>query len=280
METEVREGRGGPDNEVFLDITHLGEEKIRERLPQIRGLCIDFEGIDPVTEPIPIKPTAHYSMGGVHTDANGLTSIEGVYAAGESGCVSVHGANRLGGNSLLDILIFGRRAGRHAVQYARSVSHGPLSESAIEEAETSIKELMDGDGKETVAGIRRDLGNTMSDLAGIYRTASGLDQALSSLEGLRERYRRLRVKDRCATFNTEMISALELSNMLLLAETVALGALRRQESRGAHFREDFPERDDEAWLKHTVMTMGSDGRPKIEMPPVTITQFEPAARSY
>jgi succinate dehydrogenase / fumarate reductase flavoprotein subunit len=280
IETEVREGRGGPDDEVFLDISHLGAEQIQERLPQIRSLCIDFEGIDPIKEPIPIKPTAHYSMGGVHTDINGLTPIEGVYAAGESGCVSVHGANRLGGNSLLDILVFGRRAGRHAMEYARRTKVGDIPQSAMQEAETCIKELMDGDGKETVADIRRDLGRCMSDLAGIYRTRDGLDQAVAKIEELKHRFGNMAVTDRCTVFNTEMFSALELRNMLTLAEVVALGALKREESRGAHFREDFPERDDEKWLKHTVAVQGVDGRAKLSFDPVTITEFEPQARTY
>jgi succinate dehydrogenase / fumarate reductase flavoprotein subunit len=280
IETEVREGRGGPDDEIFLDISHLGAKQIRERLPQIRSLCIDFEGVDPAEEPIPIKPTAHYSMGGVHTDINGLTPIEGVYAAGETGCVSVHGANRLGGNSLLDILVFGRRAGRHAMDYARSTKLGAIPASSVDEAETCIKELMEGDGKETVAAIRRDLGRTMSDLAGIYRTAGGLDQALAKIEELQHRFRNMAVGDRCTTFNTEMFAALELRNMLTLAEVVALGALRRDESRGAHYREDFPKRDDDNWLKHTVATLGPDGRPKLSFDPVSITNFQPQARNY
>jgi len=233
-----------------------------------------------VEEPIPIKPTAHYSMGGVHTDINGLTPIEGVYAAGETGCVSVHGANRLGGNSLLDILVFGRRAGRHAMEYARRTKLGAVPASSMDEAETCIKELMEGDGKETVAGIRRDLGRTMSDLAGIYRTANGLDQAMAKIEELQHRFRNMAVGDRSTIFNTEMFSALELRNMLTLAEVVTLGALRREESRGAHYREDFPKRDDETWLNHTVATIGPDGRPKLSLDPVTITEFEPQARTY
>ncbi len=280
IETEVREGRGGPDEEVFLDISHLGAEQISERLPQIRQLCIDFEGIDPVEEPIPIKPTAHYSMGGVHTDINGLTPLEGVYAAGETGCVSVHGANRLGGNSLLDILVFGRRAGRHAMEYARRIKLGALSDSAMVEAETCIKELMEGKGKESVADIRRDLGRTMSDQAGIYRDAKGLEQAMATIEELNHRFSNLAVGDRCTVFNTEMFAALELRNMLMLAEVTTLGALKREESRGAHFREDFPKRDDAQWLKHSVVKLGADGHAELSFDPVTITEFEPQARTY
>ncbi|MGB5832284.1 MAG: FAD-binding protein [Thiohalocapsa sp.] len=280
IETEVREGRGGPDDEIFLDLTHLGAERILERLPQIRQLCIDFEGVDPLEEPIPIKPTAHSSMGGVHTDINGLTPIEGVYAAGETGCVSVHGANRLGGNSLLDILVFGRRAGRHAMEYARRTKLGEMPRASLTEAETCIKELMEGDGKEGVAQIRRDLGRVMSTKAGIYRDKTRLEQAVNELEELQHRYRRLMVKDRNTVFNTEMVAALELRNMLTLAELVAHGALRRTESRGAHSREDYPERDDAAWLKHSVATRGADDRPQMRFEPVVVTEFEPQARTY
>ncbi len=280
IETEVREGHGGPDDELFLDLTHLGKDQIIERLPQIRQLCINFEGVDPVEEPIPIKPTVHYSMGGVHTDINGCTPIEGVYAAGETACVSVHGANRLGGNSLLDILVFGRRAGRHAVGYARRIKLGPMPQGAYDEAERCLEELMEGDGKETVAGIRSDLGQIMATKAGIYRHAAGLEEALGDLEHLKDRYRRMTIKDRSPVFNTEMLAALELRNMLTLAEVLTLGALARTESRGAHFREDFPQRDDEGWLKHTVARLGSDGRPALSFTPVAVSRFAPEARTY
>jgi succinate dehydrogenase / fumarate reductase flavoprotein subunit len=236
--------------------------------------------MDPLEEPIPIKPTAHYSMGGIHTDINGRTPIEGVYAAGESGCVSVHGANRLGGNSLLDILVFGRRAGQHAMEYARHTQHGKMPGDALTEAENCIKELMEGDGKESVAQIRRDLGRVMADKAGIYRDQTHLEQAVNDLEELQHRYRRLVVKDRNTVFNTEMVGALELRNMLTLAEVVALGALQRTESRGAHSREDYPKRDDNDWMKHTVATLGADGRPHLHYDPVVVTEFEPQERVY
>ncbi|MDM8561961.1 succinate dehydrogenase flavoprotein subunit [Candidatus Marithioploca araucensis] len=280
IETEVRQGRGGPEGEVFLDVTHLGEEKIAERLPQIRQLCIGFEGVDPIEEPIPIKPTAHYSMGGIHTDINGLTSIEGVYAAGESGCVSVHGANRLGGNSLLDILVFGRRAGNHALEYARSVDLPSMPKDMLSSAEARIKSLMEGDSEETLADIRRDMANLMANQAGIYRDNAGLTGAMEGLVELKARYKRLKVRDKCKVFNTELVAALELENMLDLAEVVAQGALERRESRGAHSREDFPERDDKSWLVHTVATRGSDERPVLHFDPVTITRFQPEARTY
>ncbi|KHD10601.1 hypothetical protein PN36_16975 [Candidatus Thiomargarita nelsonii] len=280
IETEVREGRGGSDGEVFLDITHLGKERIAKRLPQIRQLCIDFEGVDPVLEPIPIKPTAHYSMGGIHTDFNGLTPIEGIYAAGEAGCVSVHGANRLGGNSLLDILVFGRRAGVHALEYARHTEFKPMPKEALAPAETCIKALTDGDSKETIADIRKDMGDLMAEKAGIYRDAAGLTQAVAGLVELKARYKRLKIKDKSNIFNTELGAALELGNMLDLAQVIAQGALERAESRGAHYREDFTKRDDKEWLKHTLATRNSDETPKLHFEPVTITRFQPEARTY
>ena len=280
IETEVREGRGGPEGEVFLYLTHLGRERILERLPQIRQLCIEFEGVDPLVEPIPIKPTAHYSMGGIDTDINGLTAIEGIYAAGESGCVSVHGANRLGGNSLLDILVFGRRAGIHATEYARKVGFPAMPEDALASAEKIISGLMEGDGDETTADIRRDMGNLLSDKAGIYREANALQEAVEGVAKLKERYRRLKVRDKERAYNTELVAALELGNMLDLADVVVRGALARTESRGAHSREDFPGRDDENWMKHTLATLGSDGEPELSYDPVTITEFKPEARTY
>ncbi|MCK5719535.1 MAG: succinate dehydrogenase flavoprotein subunit [Thiomargarita sp.] len=280
IETEVRQGRGGPEDEVFLDLTHLGAKRIMERLPQIRQLCIDFEGVDPIEEPIPIKPTAHYSMGGIHTDINGLTSIEGIYAAGEAGCVSVHGANRLGGNSLLDILVFGRRAGVHALEYARKTDFLPMPKNVLKMAQSCINGLMEGDSKESLADIRRDMANLMADKAGIYRDETGLTEAVNKLEELKERYKKLRVQDKSKVFNTELVAGLELGNMLDLAEIVVKGALSRQESRGAHYREDFQYRDDDNWLKHTIATKGTDGKPVLSFKPVTITNFQPEARTY
>ncbi|RLJ18117.1 succinate dehydrogenase flavoprotein subunit [bacterium endosymbiont of Escarpia laminata] len=279
-ETEVREGRAGPEGEVFLDLTHLGRERILERLPQIRELCIEFEGVDPIEEPIPIKPTAHYSMGGIHTDLNGQTSIEGIYAAGEAGCVSVHGANRLGGNSLLDILIFGRRAGKHALEYARNNSFTPV-DTGQEEADTQmIASMMEGDSGASIADIRRAMGNLMAEKVGVYRNGKDLESAVSELADLQEQFKTVRIQDKTKAFNTELVSALELKNMLDLAEVVAVGARERKESRGAHTREDHPERDDKNWLAHTMTTLGDDGRPKLDFSPVTITEFEPKARTY
>ncbi|MBL3600344.1 MAG: succinate dehydrogenase flavoprotein subunit [gamma proteobacterium endosymbiont of Lamellibrachia anaximandri] len=279
-ETEVREGRAGPEGEVFLDLTHLGRERILERLPQIRELCIEFEGVDPIEEPIPIKPTAHYSMGGIHTDLNGQTPIEGIYAAGEAGCVSVHGANRLGGNSLLDILIFGRRAGKHALEYARNNSFTPVDTGQEEADAQMISSMMEGDSGAGIADIRRAMGNLMAEKVGVYRNGKDLDSVVSELADLQEQFKTVRIQDKTKAFNTELVAALELKNMLDLAEVVAVGALERKESRGAHTREDHPERDDENWLAHTMATLGDDGRPKLDFTPVTITEFEPKARTY
>ncbi len=280
IETEVREGRGGADGEVFLDLTHLGKERILNRLPQIRELCIGFEGVDPLEEPVPIKPTAHYSMGGIHTDINGLSPIEGIYAAGEAGCVSVHGANRLGGNSLLDILIFGRRAGNHALAYARNIDLPKMPKNALEADENRIKALMENDGKEKIADIRRDMGNLMANKAGIYRNATDLTKALEGLTILKQRYKNVQVADKQKIFNTDLVAVLELGNMLELAEIVTKGALERTECRGAHYREDFPERDDKNWLKHTIATKGTDGEPVLSFEDVTITKFQPETRVY
>jgi succinate dehydrogenase/fumarate reductase flavoprotein subunit len=251
-----------------------------EKLPQIRELCIEFEGVDPIEEPVPIKPTAHYSMGGIHTDVNGQTAIEGIYAAGEAGCVSVHGANRLGGNSLLDILVFGRRAGKHALEYARGAEFTPVG-TEQEEADTKmIAGMMDGESKITVPNIRQMLGKLMSEKVGVYRNAKDLQDAVDGLAELKETFSTVRVGDKTKAFNTELVAALELKNMLDLAEVVAVGALERKESRGAHTREDHPERDDKNWLAHTMATQGEDGKPKLDFAPVTITEFEPKARTY
>ncbi len=279
-ETEVREGRGGPEGEVFLDLTHLGEARIIERLPQIRELCIEFEGVDPIQEPIPIKPTAHYSMGGIHTDMNGQTAIQGIYAAGEAGCVSVHGANRLGGNSLLDILVFGRRAGKHALEYARNSYFVPVGTEQEEADSKMIADMLDGESEISVPNIRQAMGKLMSEKVGVYRNAKDLQEAVDELAELKEKFSTVRVGDKTKAFNTELVAALELKNMLDLAEVVAAGALERKESRGAHTREDHPERDDNNWLVHTMATRGDDGSPKLDFAPVTITEFQPTARTY
>jgi len=280
IETEVRNGKGGPDGEVFLDITHLGAERISERLPQIRQLCIKFEDIDPVEEPIPIKPTAHYSMGGIHTDDCGRTPIQGIYAAGECGCISVHGANRLGGNSLLDILVFGRRAGRDALQYARGVDFAPMPEGFLEADQAFIDSLIQGDGSENIAEIRHRMGEVMAQKVGVYRNGKDLAQAIEAIRELQERLSRARVRDHSRSFNTELVASLELRNMLSLAEVIAVCAQERRETRGAHFREDFPERDDQHWLKHTMASLGSDGCPRLSLSPVAITRFKPGTRTY
>jgi succinate dehydrogenase / fumarate reductase flavoprotein subunit len=280
IETEVRNGNGGPDGEVFLDITHLGAERISERLPQIRQLCIKFEGIDPVEEPIPVKPTVHYSMGGIHSDDCGRTPIQGIYAAGECGCISVHGANRLGGNSLLDILVFGRRAGRDALQYARGVDFAPMPEDLLKADQTFIDSIMQGDGSEKIAEIRYRMGEVMAQRVGVYRNGKDLAQAIETIRELQERLSRVKVRDRSKSFNTQLVALLELRNMLSLAEVIAVCAQERRETRGAHFREDFPKRDDQHWLKHTMASLGSDGHPMLSHSPVTITRFKPETRQY
>ena len=280
IETEVREGRGGPDGEVFLDLTHLGEDRINERLPQVRQLCIEFEGIDPVAEPIPIKPTAHYSMGGIDTDDTGRTSVAGIYAVGECGCISVHGANRLGGNSLLDLLVFGRRAGRDALRYARSVEHGPLPVDVLESDQALVTKLLSNDGAVTVPEVRDAMGREMARGVGVYRNAHDLARAVAVLADLGPRLGELRLGDRSPAFNTALVAALELRNMMELAPVIAACALQREESRGAHYREDHPRRDDDAWMQHTIATRSPDGELVISHKPVTMTRFKPQARSY
>jgi succinate dehydrogenase / fumarate reductase flavoprotein subunit len=280
IEMEVRNGSGGPDGEVFLDITHLGAERICERLPQIRQLCIKFEGIDPVEELIPVKPTAHYSMGGIHSDDCGRTPIQGIYAAGECGCISVHGANRLGGNSLLDILVFGRRAGREALRYAKEVDFAPMPGDLLKADQAFIDSLMQNDGSENIAEIRHRMGEVMAQKVGVYRNGKDLAQAIEMIRELQERLSRARVRDRSRSFNMQLVASLEVRNMLSLAEVIAVCAQERRETRGAHFREDFPERDDRHWLQHTMASLGSDGRPMLSFSPVTITRFEPGTRQY
>ncbi|ADU97236.1 succinate dehydrogenase flavoprotein subunit [Thermovibrio ammonificans] len=284
IETEIMEGRGFEDEEgnkfVYLDLRHLGRKKILERLPQIRELAIDFEGVDPIEEPIPIRPTAHYSMGGIDTDIYGRTLIKGLYAIGECGCVSVHGANRLGGNSLLDIVVFGKIAGEDAAEFVPEVSQVPFPEGAVKREEERIKALFNGDGSEKLYKLRNELSDAMSAGAGIFREEKGLREALEKVRQIKERAKKLKVEDGESTFNTNLQQTLEFLNMVEVAETIVLGALERKESRGAHYRLDYPKRDDEKFLKHSVIVRGEDGELKLSWKPVTITKWQPEERKY
>lgn len=268
---------------VHLDLRHLGEDKINKKIPFVRELAHKYVGIDPVHEPIPVRPVVHYMMGGIHTDMNARTVLEGLYAAGETACVSINGANRLGSNSLTECLVFGARAGRAAAQYAltqSSPTSNPLSALANDERQRLDQQfLRKTDGKERIATIRQEMQKAMEDGAGIYRNEEEMKKTCVILRQLRERFSSIAIEDRGEVFNTQLIAALELDFMLDVAETVAHSALNRQESRGSHTRTDFPKRDDQNFLKHTLAYRTPHG-PRIEYLPVTITRWPPEERKY
>ena len=278
IETEIREGRGFPGGYVHLDITPLGEDRIKERLPQIREICLHFAGIDPVEEPIPVQPGQHYSMGGIATDLDGRTALPGLYAAGECACVSVHGANRLGGNSLLETLVYGRRAGRAAAEEALDSPASSFPPRALRDEESRIHGFMKPREGERVLGLRKSLGAVMTDKAGIFRDENGLRKAHKAVQELRREYAGVYVRDHGKVFNTELSLAMELGNLLELAEVVVVSARERRESRGSHYRTDYPHRDDKRWLRHTLAFAGE----KVELgyEPVRITMFKPGGRGY
>ena len=283
IETEILEGRGfdspaGPY--MHLDLTHLGADLVKSRLPQIREMSMYFEGVDPIDEPIPIRPTAHYSMGGIDTDNDGRTVMDGVYAAGEAACVSVHGANWLGGNSLLDILVFGRITGRTAAEEARQFEPDEIPSSEVSATEEELREYMRPSGHyERYGALREELGHTLAQNVGIFREKSKIEKGVEELAGLKERFQHVRVFDTSDVYNTNLMQVMELRNMLDLAQTVAAGALAREESRGSHTRTDFPKRDDEKWHKHTLCTW-DNGTPKLGEKPVTMGKYELQERTY
>ena len=283
IETEILEGRGfdSPAGKyIHLDLRHLGADLIKSRLPQIREMSLNFEGVDPIEEPIPIRPTAHYSMGGIDTDNFGRTVMDGVYAAGECACVSVHGANRLGGNSLLDILVFGRIAGHTAAEEAGKFEPGTISEEELKESIEEIRTRMQPSGHyERYGALREELGQTLALNVGIFRESSLIHTGIQDIAELKERFKKVRVFDSSDVFNTNLMQVLELKNMLDLAETVAVGALAREESRGSHTRIDFPVRDDEKWHKHTLATL-VDGTVIPGEKPVTMGRYELQERTY
>lgn len=292
MVQEVREGRGaGPDKDyVYLDLTHLPAEQVESKLPDITEFARTYLGVDPITELVPVFPTAHYAMGGVPTDvetrvlANNTDVVPGLYAAGEVACVSVHGANRLGTNSLLDINVFGRRAGIAAAEYANTVDHAPLPEDAQASTRALLDGLLSGDGTEQVAAIRRELQETMDMNAQVYRTEATLKQALTDVEVLKERYQHVGVQDQGRRYNTDLLETVELGFLLDLAEVLVVGALARKESRGGHAREDYQARDDVNFMRHTMAyaETDADGRPfvRLDYKPVTVTRYEPMERKY
>jgi succinate dehydrogenase / fumarate reductase flavoprotein subunit len=270
---EILEGRG-VDGCVLLDLRHLGRQRILERLPQIRQLSLEFAGIDPVESPIPVQPGAHYQMGGVQANGWGETSLPGLFAAGECACVSVHGANRLGGNSLLETIVFGRRAGVRATEYVRSKSPRTPSDQAYRADQDRIARLQASQGSQRAWQLRDELGRLMSTNLGIFRTKESMALALEEVRRLREQARHVRLHDHGRVFNTDLIQALELQSLVDIAETIVAGGLAREESRGAHYRSDFPKRDDTTWLTHTLATSAPDG-PRLSHKPVTITRFPP-----
>jgi succinate dehydrogenase / fumarate reductase, flavoprotein subunit len=235
---------------------------------------VEFAGVDPVESPIPIRPGAHYQMGGVKTTIWGETSMPGLYAAGECACVSVHGANRLGGNSLLETIVFGRRAGLRAAEYSVTVMPRALSDRSLKQEEARLQQLMDNHGPERAWQVRDALGTVMSTNLGIFRTKQSMADALKEIRELQFRADAVRLQDKGKIFNTDLIQAFELSCLVDIAETIVAGALAREESRGAHYRSDFTKRDDKTWLRHTLATRTSDGL-KLAYAPVTITQFPP-----
>ncbi len=276
---EVEEGRG-VDGCVLLDLRHLGEDRINERLPQIRELAIAFAGVDPVREPIPIKPGVHYSMGGVMTDVWGRTPVEGLYACGEAACVSVHGANRLGGNSLLETIVFGRRTGRSAAEYVVSIPFRPFPDRALADAAREIATIMNRTEGELFTTIRDEAKATMEAHCGIFRDEQRLVRGLEKIREIRKRYENnVFLSSRQNSYNTELVNIIETANILELSEVILLSALDRKESRGAHYRRDYPERDDEGWLKHTLVAI-EDGAYRIGYKPVVITRFKPTERRY
>ena len=281
--TEIREGRGWKDSEgrgyVHLDLTHLGEKKIKEKLPQIRELAIDFEGIDPIKEPIPIKPTAHYAMGGIDTNVKCETTIKGIYAAGEAQCVSVHGANRLGGNSLLDIVVFGKVAGEEAIKFARENDFVNGGESALEDDNKYIQSLFDKENTESLADIRDELGHIMYNHFGVFKDEAGMQEGYNKFLELKERAKNLAVQDKSKIFNTDLISLLEFNNIMELAEVLIVTSLDRKESRGSFSRDDYPTRDDENYLYHSMVTK-ENGELKLSKSEVDISLYEPAERKY
>ncbi len=268
---------------VHLDIRHLGEKVINTKLPFVRELCLKYENIDPVKALIPVRPVVHYMMGGVHTDIHGATPLAGLYAAGEVACVSINGANRLGSNSLTELLVFGARAGKAAAQFAmdQKRSGSAITALASDEARRLESQFLNKEGgSERIATLRREMHQAMESGAGIYRNEASLKRSEEVIRDLQERFRNLSLDDHSYTFNTELIAALELSYVLDVAEAMVQSALKRTESRGAHQRTDHPDRDDQNFLAHSLAYRNEDGSPRIEYLPVTITNWPPAERVY
>ena len=269
---------------VHLDLRHLGEAKIVERLPMVRELSQSYIGVDPVHEPIPVRPVVHYTMGGIDTDIDAATAVDGLFGAGECACVSINGANRLGSNSLTELLVFGARAGRRAADFAIDGGVGPADtevQSAAKAMEDRVLELFRrSGGAESVAGLRRDMNEAMEAGAGIYRSEDSLQACTSNMLEIRERYENVVLTDKSNVFNTDLVEALELGSMIDVAIAMASSALQRRESRGSHQRLDYPDRDDAKFLSHSLARYSAKGLPSIDYCDVTITRSEPAERVY
>jgi succinate dehydrogenase / fumarate reductase flavoprotein subunit len=281
VQTEINEGRGFGGGYVRLELMHLGAQKIKERLPGIRQIAMDFANIDPIEEPIPVQPGQHYSMGGIAANIKCETSISGFFACGECSCISVHGANRLGGNSLLETVVFGKIAGENAVKYADATGFGTqeVIEKAVSEESRRISGLLERKAGEAFFKIRDELKTVMDEKAGIFRDEQNLKAALEKIRELQNRFKNVCVRNKGSVFNQELVNVLELEGMLDIAEAICIGALARRESRGSHYRLDYPERDDANWLRHTLVTYTPEG-PRIDYKPVTITVYKPEPREY
>jgi succinate dehydrogenase / fumarate reductase flavoprotein subunit len=288
MYLEVRDGRGiGPKKDyLYLDVRHLGRAVIEEKLPDITEFARVYLGVEPLTEPVPIQPTAHYAMGGIPTDLRtrvvrdeANTPVEGLFAAGEAACVSVHGANRLGTNSLVDLLVFGRRAGREMAAYCRSASAPSIASGVEEPVRADLEALRTRSKGESPSALRSELASLMMDNVGVFRTAPMMAAAVGGVASIKERYARVRCGDTGKVFNTDLLEARELGYLIDCAEAMATSAIARTESRGAHSRDDYPERDDVNFLAHTLAYRGEAG-PSLRYKPVTITRFEPKPRTY
>ncbi len=289
--SEIREGRGilGSDGThyVNLDVSHLGKQVIDEKLPEITGFARTYLGVEPTKEPIPIQPTAHYAMGGIPTnvecevlaDEKGNV-VKGLYAAGECACVSVHGGNRLGTNSLLDLVVFGRRGGKRITEFLKTADYSPISSTPAEKTKEQINYYLNKTGNEKVYALRTELQEWMMDKCGIFRNEADLKAMVDKLNELKERFNNISIEDKGKVFNTDLMEAIELENLLLNAEATVYSAYNRKESRGAHTREDYPNRDDVNWMQHTFIYKNDSGDPKITLKPVTVTRYKPMERKY
>ena len=283
IQTEIEKGNGFEDEYVYLDLRHLGEKKIKKRLPGIREICINFADIDPVEKPIPIQPAQHYSMGGIDVNAQCASIVEGFYAAGECACISIHGANRLGGNSLLDTVVFGKIAGEEASKAVKGSKELKGDEKVLLDEALGMKKMIQEwqtkDSGERVHRLLNRLKVIMSDRVGMFRNKKDLSEAMEKISEIRDDYMRIHISGQCLRYSQELVNIIEFDSMLDLAEVITLGALNREETRGSHFRVDFKDRNDKDWLKHTLVTL-KDGKSQIGYKEVNVTKYEPKARKY